>query len=212
MMQQFKEKLSRLDEDVVKVQRKLNDLKKSNSTSPSVIERGIDDYMCEVETLCIRSRILLDGHRQVEVLSDCYTVDRNVKKIAGDIEITHDGWLHITLNTLLPNCRYKTSGYVGDTLCRLMHSYDGDLPYFETAFLAIVEYCNSENHNALDNDNKGWKMIPNALKGRVIEDDNQFVLSIGLFAKLSDEPRCEIYVLPPEDGVIFMDLLEKDML
>lgn len=55
-------------------------------------------------------------------------------------------------------------------------------------------------------------MIPNALKGRVIEDDNQFVLSIGLFAKLSDEPRCEIYVMPPEDGVIFMDLLEKDML
>ena len=211
-MEQFKEKLSRLDEDVAKVQRKLNDLKKSNSISPSVIERGIDDYMCEVETLCIRSRILLDGHRQVEVLSDCYTVDKNVKKIAGDIEITHDGWLHITLNTLLPNCRYKTSGYVGDTLCRLMHSYDGDLPYFEAAFLAIVEHCNSENHNALDNDNKGWKMIPNALKGRVIEDDNQFVLSIGLFAKLSDEPRCEIYVLPPEDGVIFMDLLEKDML
>ena len=93
-----------------------------------------------------------------------------------------------------------------------MHSYDGELPYFETAFLAIVEHCNSENHNALDNDNKGWKMIPNALKGRVIEDDNQFVLSIGLFAKLSDEPRCEIYVLPPEDGMIFMDLLEKDML
>lgn len=211
-MQQFKEKLSRLEEDVAKVQQKLNDLKRSNSASLSVIERGVDDYMCEIETLCIRSRILLDGYRQAESVSDCCTVDRNVKKIAGDIEVTHDGWLHITLNTLLPNCRYKTSGYVGDTLCRLMHSYDGDLPYFETAFLGIVEYCNHENHNALDNDNKGWKAIPNALKGRVIEDDNQFVLSIGLFTKQSAVLRCEIYVLPSEDGAIFMDLLEKDML
>lgn len=50
------------------------------------------------------------------------------------------------------------------------------------------------------------------MKGRVIKDDNQFVLSIGLFAKMSDEPRCEIYVLPSEDSAIFMDLLEKDML
>ena len=78
--------------------------------------------------------------------------------------------------------------------------------------MAIVEYCNEENHNALDNDNKGWKMIPNALKGRVIEDDNQFILSMGLFTKISDEMRCEIYIMPPEDGVIFMDLLAKDML
>lgn len=97
-------------------------------------------------------------------------------------------------------------------MSRLLDSYDGELPYFESAFLAIVEHCNNENHNALDNDNKGWKMIPNVLKGRVIKDDSQFILSIGLFAKISEDVRCEIYVLPPEDGGIFMDLLSQDML
>ena len=48
-----------------------------------------------------------------------------------------------------------------------------------------------------------WKMIPSVLKCRVISDDSQFVLSIGVFARLSEEVRCEIYVLPPEDGNIF---------
>ena len=85
-----------------------------------------------------------------------------------------------------------------------------ELPYFDRAFLAIVEYCNYEKHNALDNDNKGWKMIPNALKGRVIADDSQFILSVGLFAKLADDARCEIYVLPPEDGANFMEMLSSD--
>lgn len=143
-MEHYKEIISKLQEDAYKIQHVLFQMKNSLSKSSGSIERAIDDYMCEVETLCIRSRILLDGHRQVEALSDCYTVDKTVKKIAGDIEITHDGWLHITMNTLLPNCRYKTSGYIGDTLCRLMQSYDGELPYFETAFLAIVEHCNHD--------------------------------------------------------------------
>ena len=53
-------------------------------------------------------------------------------------------------------------------------------------------------------------MIPNALKGRVISDDSQFILSIGLFARLADDTRCEIYVLPPEDGAIFMEMLASD--
>lgn len=210
-MQRFKEKLLRLEAEAAKIQFHLSQMISSESRSSAVIEREIDGYMCEVETLCVRSRILLDGYRQTDTVSDYGIPDKAVNKIAGDIEVTHDGWLHITLNTLLPNCKYKTSGYIGDTICRLMNSYEGELPYFETAFLGIVEHCNSENHHALDNDNKGWKMIPNALKGRVIGDDNQFVLSIGLFAKVSDEPKCDIYVLPPEDGAFFMDLLEKDM-
>ena len=211
-MKHFNDTITKLQEDTTKIQGKLNDLKKSNSVSPAVIERGIDDYICGLETLCIRSRILLDGYRKANVGSECCTINGSISTIAGTVEVTHDGWLHITLNTLLPNCRYKTSGYVGDTLCRLMDSYNSELPYFETAFLAIVEYCNNKNHNALDNDNKGWKTIPNALKGRVIQDDSQFMLSIGLFAKISEDVRCEIYVLPPEDGSIFMDLLSQDML
>ena len=78
--------------------------------------------------------------------------------------------------------------------------------------MAIIEYCNYDNHNALDNDNKGWKMIPNALKGRVIEDDTQFNLSIGLFTKVSENIRCEIYVMAPENAAEFMEDMYSDLI
>lgn len=39
-------------------------------------------------------------------------------------------------------------------------------------------------------------MIPNAIKGRVVEDDEQFKIDIGLFSKISDTPACHIYVIP----------------
>ena len=116
------------------------------------------------------------------------------------------------MNTLLPNCKYRISSYISDTISRLISSCGYELPYFEKAFMAIVEYCNYENHNALDNDNKGWKMIPNALKGSVIEDDSQIVLSVGLFAKMSENIRCEIYVMLPEDGSLFMEMLSSGTL
>ena len=35
-----------------------------------------------------------------------------ISKVAGEIEVTAEGWLHIKLNTLLPNCRYKTNSYI----------------------------------------------------------------------------------------------------
>ena len=55
-------------------------------------------------------------------------------------------------------------------------------------------------------------MIPNAIKGRVIPDDNQFILSVGLFAKMEDNPHLEIYIMPPEDAANFMDMLANDIL
>ena len=208
----FKETLSDLQNDTVKVMQCLSRLLMSNSESKVVVEKKIDDYLCELENLCVKSRGVLDGFRMSGEVSEDYIPDKNLAEVTGSIEVTHDGWLHITLNTLLPSCKYRTSNYIGDTISRLIKYYGQDLPYFEDAFLAIVEYCNNENHNALDNDNKGWKMIPNSLKGSVISDDSQFVLSIGLFAKMSDDIRCEIYVMPPEEGSVFMDLLSQNML
>lgn len=171
-MEHYKETISLLQKDAANVCVLLEALKLSQNHSPSVIEKDIDNYLCEVEILCLKSRILLDGYKRVQVVRETYTTNKVVSEIAGDVEVTHDGWLHIRLNTLLPNCKYRISNYIGDTISRLIASYDGELPFFDKAFLAIVEQCNNENHNALDNDNKGWKTIPNALKGRVIEDDS----------------------------------------
>lgn len=211
-MEQYKKTLSDLQNDTVKVIQCLSRLLMSKSESKGVTEKRLDEYLCELENLCVKSRSTLEGFRISGEVSEDYIPDKNIAEVTGDIEVTFEGWLHITLNTLLPSCKYRTSNYIGDTISRLIKYYGQELPYFEDAFLAIVEYCNDENHNSLDNDNKGWKMIPNALKGSVISDDSQFVLSVGLFAKMSEDIRCEIYVMPPEDGSSFMDLLAQNMI
>lgn len=205
-MERSKYDILNLQNDAIKVMKYISEL----LSAPHVTDRSIDNYMCELENLCVKSRITLESYRSEETRKGSIRTNEIVSGVAGSIEVTNGGWLHITLNTLLPNCKHRVSGYIGDNIRRLIYYYGNELPYFEKAFLGIVEYCNYENHNALDNDNKGWKMIPNALKGSVIEDDSQFVLSIGLFSKISDNARCEIYVLPLEDGAVFMDFLNSN--
>ncbi len=211
-MQQFKNIISGLQADTIKVIQRLSKLSMNTTNSEKEISKGVEEFMCEIENLCVKSRNLLSPYEYKQPIGSSLGTVNVPLDIAGDIDITRDGWVKITLNTLLPNCRQRISKYIGDTISRLTENFTGELPYFETAFMAIVEYCNNKNHIALDNDNKGWKMIPNALKGSVIEDDNQFILSIGLFTKESDDLKCEVYIMPPEEGSIFMDLLTNDML
>lgn len=200
-MERFKKRLSELQTDTIHVMQEISRMLMSNS----IQEKQMDDFLYGLESLCIKSRSVMEKYRPKRA-EEKITGD-GVSDVCGSIELTCEGWLHITLNTLLPNSKHKACGYIGDTVSRLLRSYAGELPYFERAFLAIVEYCNYDNHNALDNDNKGWKMIPNALKGKVIEDDNQFILSMGLFAEISEIPRCEIYLMTPDDASYFMDML-----
>ena len=115
-MERYKETVSMLMQDAANLFCSLEKLKSSNSQSASVIEKDIDDYLCELEVLCLKSRVLLDGYKQVQVVSDSYTTNTVVSDIAGEIEVTHEGWLHIRLNTLLPNCKYRISNYIGDTI------------------------------------------------------------------------------------------------
>lgn len=211
MSEALKATLSDLQNDTISVLQHLSRMLMANNENGRVGAKRIDDYLCELENLCIKSRVILDKHRPQELTSGNQLIGGDSIDIAGSIEVTVEGWLHITLNTLLPNCRHRVSNYIGDTIGRLIQNCGYNLPYFEKAFLAIVEYCNHENHNALDSDNKGWKMIPNALKGSVIEDDSQFVLSIGLFSEISDDVRCEIYVMPYEDSSIFTAMLASGM-
>lgn len=211
-MEQFKEQLTDLQSDAVKIIQCISKMLMSNSRSGNVIGRQMDDYLCELENLCIKSRTVMEKYRPVKETKSVNEVNDNVGSICGDVEVTNEGWVHITLNTLLPNCKHRVSSYIGDTIARLISGYGGKLPYFDEAFLAIVERCNYKNHKALDNDNKGWKMIPNALKGRVVKDDTQFHLSIGLFTRMSENISCEIYVMPPEDASDFMYYLFLDVL
>ena len=211
-MEQYKSRLMDLQTDMVKVTQCISKMIMSNSESANVLSRQMDDFLCELENVCIRSRTIIEKYRPFCEPRSFNEVNENIQNICGSVEVTDKGWLHITLNTLLPNCRHRVSNYIGDTVSRLLNSYGYELPYFEKAFMAIIEYCNYENHNALDNDNKGWKMIPNALKGRVIEDDTQFNLNIGLFTKVSENLRCEIFLTTPEDAAEFMEYMYSDII
>ena len=207
-MEEFKRILSDLQGDCIRIMQDISRL----IMASRITGKDIDNYLCDLENLCVRSRTVLEDYRPIGRQRERERTNEIVAEIAGNIEVTTEGWLHITLNSLLPNSKHRTSNYIGDTISRLLEYYGSDLPYFENAFMAIVEYCDSKNHNALDNDNKGWKMIPNAIKGSVIEDDSQFDLSIGLFAKYSENLRCEIYVMPLEETEVFMHFLNNNTL
>jgi len=56
----------------------------------------------------------------------------------------------------------------------------------------------------------GWKAIPNALKGRVIPDDDQFTLGVCLLSTLDDNPTCHIYLVPQTELSDFFAMRQGD--
>lgn len=130
-------------------------------------------------------------------------------KVMGKIEVDQFGWVHITLYTLLPHCRYRTPEFLQETVSRLLQSYTrskGPLPWFEKALLVIDERCDLRNRQVFDQDNKGWKAIPNAIKGVVVPDDDQFTLELALLSTLDQMPSCHLYILPAEEAGDFFAL------
>lgn len=133
---------------------------------------------------------------------------------SGTVEMIGSNWLHLRLETNLPGDKNHVEvKRVSNTVTNLLDCYAGYLgylPQYEQAFVAIIEYANPVNvtrqgaATAFDNDNKGYRAIPNALKGRLFEDDNQFIMSLGLFTVDSDEDsHCDIYIIPIEDVADF---------
>jgi hypothetical protein len=124
------------------------------------------------------------------------------------------GWLRIALNTLLPHCRYTTPAYLSDTITRLLDEYEArgkPLPRFDAATLIIDEHCDIDSRAVYDQDNKGWKAIPNALKGRVIPDDDQFTLHVCLTSTRSKDTACHIWLLPRRDAGDFFGLKSENI-
>ena len=127
----------------------------------------------------------------------------------GRVEVDGNGWLHISLDTLLPHCKKGPNPWLRDTLVRLLYGYKqngGHLPRFERAMLIIDEHCDIKSRQVFDQDNKAWKVIPNALKGLVIEDDDQFSLGIALVSTKSETPACHIYVMDKADAGAYFAL------
>ena len=211
-MDTLKKELKYVQETLIRSIQAISRVSMSESKSEQVIDKRLGDILDTVESACVTARCVIDRYRIMTPFSENGKKEKIISKVAGEIEVTAEGWLHIKLNTLLPNCRYKNNSYIQYTLTRLLEECDKPMPMFDNSFLAIVEYCDYDNREVYDQDNKSWKMIPNAIKGRVVKDDEQFRLDIGLFSKISDTPACHIYVIPQTQLSEFMNYLSNDLL
>ena len=61
-----------------------------------------------------------------------------------------------------------------------------------------------------DQDNKGWKAVSNAIKGRIIPDDDQYTLSVALLSTRSRQNVCHITVLDMKDAPNFFSARAGD--
>ena len=161
------------------------------------------------EIACIEMRRLYEQLRTAERDIHTRPSDGKFTEVYGEISVTCEGWVHIKLNSLLPHC--KVAGgtqYVSDCLLRLLNkASDGiKLPFFNKAFLGIIECCLRDVSDVFDHDNKGFKAVQNVLKGRLFPDDDRFEMSLGLFTELRNESCCHIYVLPDDETGIFTDM------
>lgn len=184
--------------------------------SPEKCNTLLDAAMQQIELCCIDMRLLCERTRPYLPDLRFGTVKYNHKAIYGEVNLMDNGWLDIRLNALLPHCKIVGgTQYVSDTIIRLLNHFrqdGGEVPHFEKAYLAIVEHCPENCTGAFDHDNKGFKGVINALKGRVFQDDNQFELAMGLFTVVDEDPHCHIYVMPFEEAGDFHYQLTDGML
>ena len=129
-------------------------------------------------------------------------------QVAGTVETFGftSSWLHIRLNTLLPHCRYQTPSWMTDTIRRLLDDYEeagNTLPRFERALLVIDEHSAIDGRRIFDQDNKGYKAVSNAIKGRLIPDDDQYTLSLALLSKRNADNVCHISLMELRDASDF---------
>ena len=175
--------------------------------SPQKASEYLDAALQKAENACISARRLAERIRPTTPHTSAEHAFYS-KAIHGEVTLMDTGWLHMKLNTLLPN--YKRIGgtqYVSDTITRLLDQFQkdgGKLPMFDKAFLAIVEHCDFNCSEVFDHDNKGFKAVQNALKGRLFSDDDQFELSLGLFTVLDPEMSCHIYIMSESDASGFL--------
>lgn len=177
---------------------------RSGGANPNMLDRLLE----LTETAVIRLRNLTETVRLPMQIAHP-EAKASPGKWGGRIEVTENGWLHMELDSLLPTCHYKAPRLLVDNLSRLLSGCRDNgmvLPHFKRAMLVIDEHCSIENRQVYDQDNKAWKAIPNALKGVVFDDDDQFSLHLCLISTEAAVPSCHVYVLDQSDTDYFFAL------
>lgn len=131
---------------------------------------------------------------------------------SGHIEIAGAGWVHMQIDTLLPHCRYLPAAWLTDTVRQLLTAYMQRTNFrlhFRQMLLVIDEHSDVNGRHVFDQDNKGWKAVSNALKGLVIDDDDQYHLSVHMMSSRSAENVCHISLVLPESADEFFQYHQK---
>lgn len=180
-------------------------LASSGQADPDKIQRALEVTAAQFESSVLEVRKLCEkyspgaggyGNRPVYLPME----------VAGTVETLGYGWLHITLNTLLPHCRFQPPEWLSDTIRRLLDNYEAQgckLPFFHRALLVIDEHTGIQGRHIFDQDNKGWKAVSNAIKGRLIPDDDQHTLAVALLSRRSELDVCHITLLDLADAADF---------
>jgi len=174
-------------------------------TDPERLQRALERASSQTERAALTLRRLCEKHSPGVGGYGNKPVLPQIE-IAGSVETIGYGWLHIQLNTLLPHCRYQTSDWLNDTIRRLLDEYESggcELPFFNRALLVIDEHCGVKGRHIFDQDNKGWKAVSNAIKGRLIPDDDQHTLALALLSTRSELDVCHITLLDMADAADF---------
>ena len=181
-------------------------------TDPEKLQRSLEKVSGQMERCALTLRNLCEtnspgvgGYGKRPVLPQM--------EIPGFVEQFGYGWLHIQLNTLLPHCRYHPPEWLSDTIRRLLDDYEAggsNLPYFQKAMLVIDEHCGVDGRHIFDQDNKGFKAVSNAIKGRLVPDDDQFTLALALLSEKSELNVCHITLLDMADSADFFAARSAD--
>ena len=189
----MKQDMNRLQELVVDAARQAGILSAlaDSGMAPEKLQRTLEQASGQFERSALEMRKLCERHSP---------------GVVGFVERFGYGWLHIQLNTLLPHCRYQTSDWLSDTIRRLLDEYESggsELPFFKEAMLVIDEHCAVKGRHIFDQDNKGYKAVSNAIKGRLIPDDDQHTLALALLSTKSELDVCHITLLDMVDVADF---------
>ena len=206
-------------EDIIKIQKHIRNAQKAldhiiiNTVNADELNGMLEVVAVQYESAVLDVRRLCEKNKMPVKEAAPTTKTVHNKEIFGEVEILETGWVHIKLNTLLPNSKLiENSGYISDSIRRLLDGFrksSSKLPFFNKAFVAVIERCNFEKRQVFDNDNKAVIPVINALKGNLFPDDNQYELSLGLFTELDNENCCHIYVMQENDAADFFYLRQE---
>ena len=177
--------------------------------SEAKLQQALEQTAAEFEKAALQLRVLCETHSPGKG-GYGKRPQAPFSAVTGHVEKMGYGWLHLELDTLLPHCRYQSPVWLTDTIRRLLDDFEArgnPIPHFhERAMLIIDEHSLVPGRRVFDQDNKGWKAISNALKGRAIPDDDQYTLAVSLISTPSPENLCHITLLDFQDASDFFAL------